>query len=99
MISSDKPRNIPGYAIIRRDREQKRGKENNRGGGLLIGIKETTPYREIYNDLRGPDDEITEWITVEIPTSNSQKIRITNMYIPPIRDTPGEKARNRKTRG
>ena len=76
---------IKGYDIKRRDREQLKGKENNRGGGLLFGIKEIIPSTEMKNEMRGPGDNITEWHTVEIPTGKKNKIRITNMYIPPIR--------------
>ena len=37
--------------IKRRDREQVIGSEDNRGGGLIIGAKETIPVSVIKNDL------------------------------------------------
>ena len=96
MITKDKTPNLPGYEIKRREREQRKGKEDNRGGGLLIGIKDTIPVRELQNNLRGDNDEITEWMTIEIPTGGKHNIRITNMYIPPTRETESEKKRQRK---
>ena len=42
-VEKDKPR-VPGYTIISKDREQPKGEENNRGGGLLVGIWKTVPY-------------------------------------------------------
>ena len=96
MTRKDKTPPIKGYEIRRRDREQPKGKENNRGGGLLFGIKDSIPFREINNKMRGPNDDITEWHTIEIPTEKKKQIRITNMYIPPIRTTASEQARMRK---
>ena len=40
---------------------------------------------------------MTEWLTIEIPTSDKCNIRITNMYIAPTRSTEKEKERGRKT--
>ena len=33
------------------------------------------------------EDEITKWLTIDIQLPGKNKIRITNMYIPPIRET------------
>ena len=93
MISDDNTPTLPGYEIKRREREQTKEDKTNRGGGLIIGIRDNLPVNEIQNNLRGDEDEITEWMTIEIPGKN--KIRITNMYIPPIRETEGERKRNR----
>ena len=84
-----------GYELVRKDRKQKKGCEKNRGGGLLIGIKDRIPYSELRLNLRTEDDEITEALTIEIPTKNKKKIRITNVYIPPIRNTQSEEGRQR----
>ena len=59
------------------------GNETNRGGGLLTGIRNTVPYREIKGDnLRDKEDGITEWQTIEIPLAEKEKWRLTNIYIP-----------------
>ena len=56
----------------------------HRGGGLLIGIKKTIPYKYLNKlSIIGPNDRITESQSIEIPTINGQKVRITNMYVPP----------------
>ena len=88
---------FPNYTIKRRDRINRKGKEGTRGGGLIVGIKKGIPFREASLDLRGDEDEITESFTIEIPTKNNQKIRLTNVYIPPIRMSEEERARQRGT--
>ena len=99
LISSDKriKSKFPGYTIKRKDRAQPRGKEGNRGGGLLVGIKKGIPFRVANIDLRGYGDGITESYSIEIPLKNGQKIRFTNIYIPPIRNTSSEAERQRDT--
>ena len=83
MTKSSKVPKFPGYTIINKPRHQVAGDESNRGGGLLTGIRKTVPYKEIRtNNLRGKDDGITEWQTFEVPMSSSEKMRITNLYIP-----------------
>ena len=51
LVAKDKTPKFPGYTVLRRDRLQWKGKENNRGGGLLIGIKDNIPFREAKIDL------------------------------------------------
>ena len=52
---------IPGYVIINKPREQAKGTENNRGGGLITGIRSTIPYSEVDDlKVRSADDGITE---------------------------------------
>jgi len=97
LVKKDKTPTFPGYTVLRKDRRQLRGKENNRGGGLLVGVREQIPFREATLDLRGEEDEITESITIEIPRNGAQKLRLTNVYIPPIRNTASETARQRKS--
>ena len=82
LVKKDNTPTFSGYTVLRRDRWQLKGKENNRGGGLLIGVREKIPFREAKLDLRGEEDEITESLTIEIPRSEEQKLRITNVYIP-----------------
>ena len=81
MIPTDKLPSFPGYTILAKPCKQAADSEKNRGG-LLTGIRNTIPYREIKGDnLRDKEDGITEWQTVEIPISAKEKWRITNMYI------------------
>ena len=35
---------IPGYTIVNKPRKQVKGSENNRGGGLITGIRETVKW-------------------------------------------------------
>ena len=49
-----------------------------------MGIKDNIPYTYMSKtNIRGKKDHITESQTIEIPTTNKQKIRITNVYVPP----------------
>ena len=84
LIKSDKTPKIPGYTIERKDRVQPKGKEKDRGGGLISGVRKTIPYKSIDKfNVRGVKDHITEALTIEIPTKDKQKVRITNIYVPP----------------
>jgi hypothetical protein len=47
MIKSDKIPQFPGYTIMSKPRHQVAGDESNRGGGLLTGVRNTVPYKEI----------------------------------------------------
>ena len=47
MTTTDRTPSFPGYTILSKPRSQTTGNERNRGGGLLIGIRQTIPYREI----------------------------------------------------
>ena len=84
MISKDKLPKIPGFTVLRQDRPQLVGNEGNRGGGLLIGIKSNIPYKKVNIEIREDPDNFTEWLTVEIPTRANRRIRLTNIYIPPM---------------
>ena len=97
LITKDKTPSIKGYTITRKDRKQRKGSDNNRGGGLMIGIRNTIPYREIKLNIKEDDDDITEAMTIEIQIKNKRKIRITNVYIPPVRATESETTRQRRT--
>ena len=97
LIIKDKTPCIPGYTILRKDRSQPKGKEKNRGGGVLIGIRDNIPFKQINLNIRGIRDRITEWITIEIPTHNGQKLRITNVYVPPVRKKRGEGSENARS--
>ena len=85
LIRSDKTPRIPGYTVERKDRDQPKGKEKDRGGGLITGIKKSIAYKRMdMLSVRGAKDKITESLIVEIPTKDKQKLRITNMYVPPV---------------
>ena len=75
--------NIPGFTLCRKDRTQLIGNEENRGGGLLIGIRKDIPYKDVYEKVTADLDKHTEWNAVEIPMTSHHKLRLTNIYIPP----------------
>ena len=84
LIRRDKLPKMPGFAIERQDRHQPKGRESNRGGGLITGVRETLAKKRLLKfSIKGNRDHLTEWLTIEIPTSNNEKVRITNVYIPP----------------
>ena len=84
LIKRDKLPKIPGFAIKRKDRYHPNGQEINRGGGLITGVRETLAMKRLPKfSIKGNRDHLTEWLTIELPTSNNEKIRITNVYIPP----------------
>ena len=89
LTPKDSTPSIPGYTVVRKDREQLVGQEKARGGGVLIGIRDTIPFRQANFEIRSEDDKITEWATIEIPVRGKSKIRITNLYIPPASSNPG----------
>ena len=72
MICTDKDPNFPGYTIVRKDRWQTRGSKYCRGGGLMLGIKKKVPFGRVTNDIRGKEDDITEWQTIEIPLKGNK---------------------------
>ena len=54
LVKSDRTPRFPGFTIERRDREQPKGKEKDRRGGLIIGIKNTIPYKYMSKtNIRG----------------------------------------------
>lgn len=85
LTESDRTPKFPGYTPVRQDRFQPKGKQKNRGGGLPIGIRNTLPYKETSTQISSVEDKITEWQTIEIPTKDEEKLRITNLYVPPVR--------------
>ena len=98
-IAKDATPKIPGYTIKRKDMWQAKGNERNRGGGLLMGIRKEIPFKELKKDLHGREDDITESQTFEFPIAckGKGKIRITNIYIPPIRNTASERGRQSRS--
>jgi exonuclease III len=41
----DIEKKFPGFTVKRQDRPQKIGCERNRGGGVMVGIKKSIPFR------------------------------------------------------
>ena len=37
------------------------------------------------SQIASVEDKITEWQTIEIPTKDDERLRITNLYVPPVR--------------
>ena len=87
LITSDKTPKFKNFTIIRQDRVQRKGDENNRGGGLLVGVKDTIPYRISRSEFANENDEVSEWNSIEIPIKGGQKLRLNNIYIPPVRNS------------
>ena len=96
LITTDPDPAFKGYTIVRQDRVQRVGCETNRGGGLITGIKEDINFREVSLDIIGEEDEITEWLTIELPTKDNEKLRLTNMYIPPPPSMKKKKKKKKK---
>jgi len=91
LIAGDDDPKIPGYTLVRKDRKQKPGYETNRGGGLLMGVRNKIPFHPSELNITTDSDTITEAQTIEIPLANSEKIRLTNIYVPPVRSTAGQR--------
>ena len=88
-LSKETNFDVNGYRVIRQDRETwMRGcrvEENKTpGGGILILVKDGLPHIERKPHSRHPDDNTTEIQTVEVDKGR-KKLRVTNVYIPPIR--------------
>ena len=97
LITTDPDPAFKGYTIVRQDRVQRVGCETNRGGGLITGMKEDINFREVSLDIIGKEDEITEWLTIELPTKDNEKLRLTNMYIPPPPSMKKKKKKRKKS--
>ena len=77
LTNKTKPLKTPGWAAVRLDRHK------NKGGGLLIIIKDTIPY--IDNTAALPQSIVPhlEQQGILIIMSNRQQLHIHNIYIPP----------------
>ena len=71
--------------ITRLDKTPRKGNEKDRGGGVMIEIRDTLSYRLTGLEVKVEEDNLTESITVENPIEHGEKLRITNMYVPPLR--------------
>ena len=77
LINKTKPLKTPGWAAVRLDRQK------NKGGGLLMPIKDTIPF--VYNTAALPQsaDPHLEQQGISITMPNRQQLHIHNVYIPP----------------
>jgi len=97
LVTRNETPKFKGYTVVREDRVQRKGCENDHGGGLIIGVKKDIPYRVSRTDFAGQDDEVSEWMSIEIPTKGNQKLRLNNIYIPPVRTSCMTANANKKT--
>ena len=65
LLKKDKLPRIPGYTLVRDDRQPKKGKTKGRGGGLLTGVRDNIPFKEVKLGKPGIRDKITEWQTID----------------------------------
>ena len=72
-----KPLKTPGWAAVRLDRHK------NKGGGLLVLIKDTVTFVENTAALPQSDDPHLEQEGISITMPNRQQLHIHNIYIPP----------------
>ena len=53
----------------------------------MIAIKNNIPYKSSSLNIATEGDTTSESQTIEIPTDNNKMLRITNLYIPPVKTT------------
>ena len=80
----DKTPRLAGYSPIRKDRKGS-GTVLNRGGGLVLYIKDGIPHWEETVETHS----MLEAQVVCIPLSKKKQLRVVNIYIPPYRGTQG----------
>ena len=77
LTNKTKPLKTPGWAAVRLDRHK------NKGGDLLMLIKDTIPFVDNTAALPQSADLLLEQQGILITMSNLQQLRIHNIYIPP----------------
>ena len=77
LTNKSKPLKTPGWAAVRHDRQK------NKGGGLLMLIKETIPFVDNTAALPQSADPHLEQQGISITMPNRQQLHIHNIYIPP----------------
>ena len=77
LTNKTKPLKTPGWAAVRLDHHK------NKGGGLLMQIKDTIPF--VYNTAALPQsaDPHLEPQGISITMPSRQQLHIYNIYIPP----------------
>ena len=77
LTNKTKPQKTPGWAAERLDRHK------NKGGGLIMLIKDTTPFIDNTAALPQSADPHLEQQGISITIPNRQQLHIHNIYIPP----------------
>ena len=77
LTNKTKPLKTPGWAAVRLDRHK------NKGGGLLMLIKDTFPFVDNTAALPQSTDPHLEQQGISITMPNRQQLHIHNIYIPP----------------
>ena len=77
LTNKTKPLKTPGWAAVRLDRHK------NKGGGLLMLIKEAIPFVDNTAALPQSADPPLEQQGISIAMPNRQQLHIHNIYIPP----------------
>ena len=77
LTNKNKPLKTPGWTAVRLDRN------NNKGGGLLMPIKDTIPFVDNTAALHQSADPHLEQHGISITMPNCQQLHINNIYIPP----------------
>ena len=77
LTNKTKPLKTPGWAAVRLDRHK------NKGGGLLMLIKDTIPFVGNMTALPQSGDPHLEQQGISITMPNRQQLHIHNIYIPP----------------
>ena len=62
----------------------------------MIAIKNNIPYKSSSLNIATKGDTTSESQTIEIPTDNNKMLRITNLYIPPVKTTSEVSASQRE---
>ena len=77
LTNKTKQLKTPGWAAVRLNRHK------NKGGGLLMLIKDTIPFVDNMSALSQSADPHLEQQGISIAMPNRQKLHIHNIYIPP----------------
>ena len=62
----------------------------------MIAIKNNIPYKSSSLNIATEGDTTSESQIIEIPTDNNKMLRITNLYIPPVKTTSEVSASQRE---
>ena len=76
LTNKNKPLITPGWAAVRLDRHK------NKGGGLLMLIKDTIPFVDNTATLHQSADPHLEQQGISIAMPNRQQLHVHNIYIP-----------------
>jgi endonuclease/exonuclease/phosphatase family metal-dependent hydrolase len=93
LLEKNRTPQFQGYSAIRRDRHAEGGTGERRGGGLLTYVKEDIPFSAVELS-EAPVGSLLERLCVEIRAGQEGRLRITNVYCPPIRGETAASAFN-----